>query len=233
MFSRVLGIDIETDTSPLTQAELSAGFTQRGLAPQVSSVTAVAIAHEFGSCVFTAEAFGGELPLLEHVDAWLRECDPSLLVSWNGAVFDLPFLRFRFDAWGLSSAGPRLRLDRAIRPKYAPVPPFEGGYAASWPTAVDVPHAHFDVAYALQPLVQQYQVPWQLKPVARWFGFSPVEVDRSRLHELSRDELVSYVASDAAVTRQLALAVLDPGLSPAAAGLVAVPFPRRRRPGRR
>ena len=48
-------------------------------------------------------------------------------------------------------------------------------------------------------------LPCGLKTLARFMGLSPVEVDRERIHELSTDELHTYVASDAIITRELAL----------------------------
>ena len=48
-------------------------------------------------------------------------------------------------------------------------------------------------------------LPCGLKALARLMGLSPVEVDREAIHELSREELHDYVASDAIVTRLLAL----------------------------
>ena len=44
-----------------------------------------------------------------------------------------------------------------------------------------------------------------LKPLARMVGLSPVEVDRSQLHRLTAQEMHDYVASDASVTRELAI----------------------------
>src|SRR4029453_3796630 len=42
-----------------------------------------------------------------------------------------------------------------------------------------------------------------LKVIARLVGLVPIEVDRERIHELSREVLDAYVASDARLARQL------------------------------
>ena len=74
--NRIYGLDIETDT------------TVNGLDPRVAPVVAVALATSDGTAVFT----GAERDLLDRVESTLATLEPGVLVTWNGAGFDLPFL---------------------------------------------------------------------------------------------------------------------------------------------
>ena len=76
-----------------------------------------------------------------------------------------------------------------------------GGYTASW-----YQHRHLDAYQVYRADVgASLGLPCGLKPLARMVGLSPVEVDRARIHELTDTELERYVASDAVLTRELAL----------------------------
>ncbi|HLM29037.1 MAG TPA: hypothetical protein VK360_03860, partial [Acidimicrobiales bacterium] len=44
-----------------------------------------------------------------------------------------------------------------------------------------------------------------LKAVARLVGYTPIEVDRARIHDLAPDALAAYVTSDARLARLLAV----------------------------
>lgn len=101
----LLALDIETDTSPLTEAEKAAGFTARGLVPEITPVTAVAFADETGARAHHLDAQADEARLLAAV-AYLvngfAQANPgAALVTWNGSVFDLPFLADRARIVGL------------------------------------------------------------------------------------------------------------------------------------
>lgn len=201
-----LALDIETDTSPVTDAEKAAGFTARGLVPQITPVTAVAFAEEGGVWVRQATV-QRERSLLAEVDqavAARAARDPDLvLVTWNGAVFDLPFLADRARILGRAPgwfSGLVLTPDPAFVPKYDPLPGHAGGYRALW-------HGlkHIDLAYVVRDHAARHGIAWSLKPyVKAVLGLDPVEVDREAMHELSPAELDAYVASDAHVTLQLA-----------------------------
>lgn len=197
MWSRIYGLDIETDTTP------AADGTARGLDPATTSVVNVAVATDDDEVVFRGE----ESDLLHALDSYLYSLPSGLIATWNGAVFDLPFLQDRAVRLGIT-LNLRIAADPAIEPKYEPLPGHLGGYVASWKNRTDVAHAHLDVAYAFKDKLAAEGVQWSLKPAARHYGLSPVEVDRTAVHLLSPTEQDRYVASDAKVTRTLAQMLL-------------------------
>jgi len=182
--SAVYGLDIETDT------------TKGGLDPQVAPIVAVAVAGAEQSVVFT----GDEASLLRELDSFLLDLEPGVITTWNGARFDLPFLDDRAKMHSLT-LGLVLEPDTRTRTYRDPLPGHRGGYFARWHQ-----HQHLD-AYAVYraDVGASLGIPCGLKPLARFCGLKPVEVDREHIHELSPEALDAYVASDAEITRELAL----------------------------
>ncbi len=178
------GLDIETDTS------------SDGLDPGVAQVVAVAIS---SAGVDDIVLTGDEAGVLAGLDAHLAALAPGILVTWNGGAFDLPFLATRAAVHRVEF-GLELAWDpRGYRMGRAPLPGHLGTYAAGW-----YGHAHVDAYRAWRTLVDP-DVPCGLKAVARAEGFEPVEVaDIGALHTLPLADLRRYVASDAALARQLA-----------------------------
>lgn len=123
-----------------------------------------------------------------------------MLVTWNGARFDLPFLADRAALIGVS-LGLDLLADHRSRSRRDPLPGHLGGYLGRWHA-----HRHLD-AYAVYraDVGASLGLPCGLKPLAKLLGLSPVEVDRAVIHELSPEQLVDYVASDAILARELAI----------------------------
>jgi DNA polymerase elongation subunit (family B) len=178
------GLDIETDTRV------------DGLDPQVGRVLAAAVAGDDGTEVV---ADADEVDLLCRLDALLAELPEGVLVTWNGARFDLPYLSSRAERLGVD-LGLHLEVDRHRRDRRAPLPGHTGGYRARWHR-----HAHLDVYRSYQADVAPVlRMPCSLKSVARLVGLDPVEVDAAHVHVLAPGALGAYVASDAACTRELA-----------------------------
>ena len=178
------GVDIETDTSV------------DGLDPAVSRVLAVALSSEAeGDVIFTGEEAG----ILAAVDHHLSELPPGILVSWNGAAFDLPFLADRA-RWAGVELGLELKWDGSLhRPGRLPLPGHAGAYRARW-----YGHAHLD-AYRAWRSLSEPDVPCGLKAVARKLGLDVVDVDdKRRIHAMGLAALRRYVASDATLARRLA-----------------------------
>ncbi|MFM7068231.1 MAG: 3'-5' exonuclease, partial [Actinomycetes bacterium] len=166
-----------------------------GLDPQTSAVVAVALTTEAGDEVFT----GPEAALLTRLDERLLELAPGVIVTWNGATFDLPFLDARAIRLGVA-----LHLRLTEDPRMAPSDrrgPLRHVYRATWG-----PHRHLD-GYRLYraDVGRTLGFPCGLKPMARLVGLQPVEVDRAQIHQLSAAELHDYVASDARLARELVL----------------------------
>jgi hypothetical protein len=178
----VYGLDIETDTSV------------DGLDPARSAVLTVALSQPGFDEVFS----GPEPELLVDLDARLARLDPGVLATWNGAAFDLPFLADRAARWGLH-LGLLLRHDPGIPLRHDPLPGHAGAYRAAWHH-----HGHVD-AYRLYrgDVGPALRVSCSLKSIARLVGLVPIEVDRSRVHDLSREALHAYAASDARLARVL------------------------------
>lgn len=179
----IYGLDIETDT------------TVDGLDPAVASIVTVAL-----STSLTDEVFGGPEPeLLRQLDASLASLEPGVFATWNGAAFDLPFIADRSAACG-TPLGLVLELDPGITVRSPSLPGHAGGYRAGWHE-----HRHLD-AYRLYrgDVGPSLRVSCSLKSIARLVGLSPMEVDRSRIHDLSHEVLHAYAASDARLARVLA-----------------------------
>jgi uncharacterized protein YprB with RNaseH-like and TPR domain len=178
----VYGLDIETDTSV------------DGLDPSTSAVLTVALSQDGADEVFT----GPEHELLVELDFRLRELEPGVLATWNGAAFDLPFLADRARRCGLRT-GLHLRLDPSLRMIHPPLRGHEGAYRASWHQ-----HGHVD-AYRLyrSDVGPALRVSCSLKSIARLVGLRPIEVDRTRIHALEAEALHAYASSDARLARVL------------------------------
>ena len=178
----VYGLDIETDT------------TENGLDPRVAAVVTVALVGPGFEEVFT----GREDRLLVDVDARLAQLEPGVIATWNGAAFDLPFLADRAALHGIG-LGLRLEHDRSITMRRAPLPGHRGAYRARW-----FDHGHLD-AYRLYrgDVGPALRISCSLKSIARFVGLSAVEVDRTRIHDLSNEALHAYAASDARLARIL------------------------------
>ncbi len=170
------GLDIETDT------------TVDGLDPAVAAVVTVALSNEGFDEVFT----GPEPRILAELDRRLADLPAGVIATWNGAAFDLPFLADRAARHGLG-LGLRLRPDPRIALDHEPLPGHDFAYRARW-----FRHGHVD-AYRLYraDVGPALKVSCSLKSIARLVGFTPVDVDRTRIHDLSHEMLHAYAASDA------------------------------------
>ncbi len=178
----VYGLDIETDTS------------LDGLDPRVAPVITAALSLSGRDEVFS----GRESTLLCDLDQRLRSLPPGVVATWNGSAFDLPFLAYRAALHRLD-LGLRLLLDPGLRSSRAPLPGHPGAYRAAWHH-----HRHLD-AYRLykSDVGPVLRVSCSLKSIARLVGITPVEVDRERIHDLSREALHAYASSDARLARVL------------------------------
>jgi uncharacterized protein YprB with RNaseH-like and TPR domain len=178
----IYGLDIETDTSV------------DGLDPSRSAVLTVALSQPGVDEVFS----GPEPDLLAELDERLADIEPGVIATWNGAAFDLPFVAERAARWRLR-LGLLVRHDPSIALHHEPLPGHPGAYRAAW-----YHHGHVD-AYRLYrgDVGPALRVSCSLKSIARLVGLVPVEVDRARVHDLSREALHAYAASDARLARVL------------------------------
>jgi hypothetical protein len=201
MTTRLYGLDIET----CTDGDPAPDGTPPGLDPRVSAVISVAV---WDRSTDSGAYFTGDEPeLLCALEAHLASLPGGVIVTWNGANFDLPYLADRFAANGIA---PSLQLRRSATrpPKYSPLPGHcPTGYEATWG-----PHRHLDVAYAYQKTAERVGVPWRLKPMAAAFDIDMITVDASAVSELDPATLEAYNLSDAAGTAELAAKLSDKDL---------------------
>lgn len=165
----------------------------------MAAVVTAALSTPWGDDVLFGARPGDERGLFVALDQRLAALPPGVLATWNGAVFDLPFLADRAARLGLVG-GLRLRFDPVISLRRRPLRGHPGAYRGRW-----YHHRHLD-AYRLYraDLPRVLDVSCSLKSVARLVGLTPVEVDRERIHDLSGEALAAYVASDARLARILA-----------------------------
>lgn len=143
---------------------------------------------------------GSEAQILQDLERTLAGLAPGIIVTWNGSRFDLPYLADRAQ---LACVPLGLHLTRSsFRDSWHdPLPGHRGGYQASWGN-----HRHLDAYFVFRGDVgASLHLSCALKPLARFVGLEPVEEDRRNLHLLSQEQLQAYVASDAHLTRELAL----------------------------
>jgi DNA polymerase elongation subunit (family B) len=178
----VYGLDIETDT------------TIDGLDPAVAPVVTIALSNDGYDEVFS----GPEHEILRDVDDRLADLEPGVIATWNGAAFDLPFLADRATLHGIP-LGLRLRPDAHLQLDHEPLPGHSVAYRARW-----FGHGHVD-AYRLYraDVGPALRVSCSLKSIARLVGFTPIDVDRTRIHDLTHEILHAYAASDARLARVL------------------------------
>lgn len=177
----VYGLDIETDTS------------SDGLDPRVAPVVTVALSLPGHDEIFS----GRETTLLHDLAVRLRDLPSGVIATWNGAAFDLPFLAHRAAVHEMD-IGLRLQSDPSLVTRETR-PGLGGGYRGAWHH-----HAHLD-AYRMYrgDVGPVLRVSCSLKSIARLVGLAPVEVDRTRIHDLSREALHAYASSDARLARVL------------------------------
>lgn len=174
--TKALALDIETT----------------GLDPREHSVVAVGLADGQGAHAY----LGSEDSILRSVESHIAT-QPlgSLLITWNGEEFDLPFLRTRFGLLGIRSSL-KLRSRNSLGKYGKPV------YEAAWGRV-----AHVDIAPYFRTRAEELGVRWSLKPVARaLLGEEPVEVDNrgESIAAMDKDTLTRYVLSDVTLTFTLA-----------------------------
>lgn len=204
---RFLALDIETDTNatPVDPA------VPAGLDPRAAAVISAAV---WDTRDGSASYFDGdEASVLTRLEERLADAGDGVLVTWNGANFDLPYLAHRYDLHGVATT---LRLVEADNraPKYDALPgKHANGYWAAWADLT-----HLDIAFAYRQIADDLGVKWSLKPVAAALGIDMVTVDASQAATLDAATLEAYNVSDVRGTAELATrlegAVRDAWLDP-------------------
>lgn len=178
----VTAFDIETDNS--------AGS---GLDPAGGQITEVVLANSLDTVILA----GDEQFILQGLADYLNDRPPGeVLVDWNGAGFDNPFLAVRgamhaehLEGWGLSVE------DVGPAGNHYVCAGFEYPQAATWTRPDGGQHHDVDAMQLLKtsPLRGRNL---RLKDNVRRFGADPIELDRTRLYEYTPQERAAYAASD-------------------------------------
>lgn len=182
-----------------------------GLDCRTDRITSVGI---YGSGVAFVLEDPNEDRLLESLWLYVTKLPAGEIVTWNGAVFDGPFLSHRAVVCRLPSEWFPLVADPDIAPKYEPQPGFRPvGYHLAMQAGGWRRHTHRDLAYELREWATAHHVKWGLKPVARAAGIEGViEVDREHMDLLTVPERMAYNLSDVVATYELA-AMADRGMA--------------------
>lgn len=170
-----------------------------GLDPTVERVISIAIAAEAESVVFDSSI---ESTLFDDLLHWLHNpARGGTLVTWNGCGFDWPYLYTRAVALGKTEFLEALTMTPSDqrRPPYKPLNGHSGGYAVQF-----AGYDHIDVMRPWKPWSLERGISNALKVVARANGIDVIEVDRTNMAALSRQELVAYNISDVDATLTLA-----------------------------
>ena len=193
MFHEIVALDIETDTTD-----------GHGLDPTRAAITEIAMS--FDEPTLDVVHAGAERSILLDTQTTIANISSSdsLLVTWNGAAFDLPYIKRRIKDHSGFGLPPKRHRPLGVARKY---PPIEGDsqelYSWTWGGL-----RHLDIAYGFRDFAERTGTRWSLKPVARAHGIDVIELDRTRMHEYSPAERREYALSDTRATLALAHVLL-------------------------
>lgn len=173
--------------------ELALDIETTGLAYTDSRITTWALADDEWGIVRESD---DEAWLIGELRRTLERLSPVVILTWNGAVFDIPFIIGRGRLLGLDQSWIVADADPNIIPKYEPQP----GFPAMGISAILCGHPTLDVAYEVREQVEAAGVKWALKPVARAAGIDVIEVDRTKMDALTPEERQAYCLSDVRAT---------------------------------
>lgn len=188
--SPVVSFDIETDTdAPRFDPEISSG-----LDPRAGSIISAALSGSEGALVLDDANERRLLQvLLEYASQLPKD---TLITTWNGAVFDLPFLYYRCEqVLGIKDHGLELTFNEQIPVKYNPLPTFKGGYDVLW-----YGKKTLDISSYFKPFATKYGLSLGLKPILAALGHSPVSEDAANASTLTQAARMAYNLSDVEVT---------------------------------
>lgn len=213
----IFAFDIETDTSgtPFKYPNGTESLHPAGLDPRVSKVITIAVAGSKGSS-FVLDSTSNEAMLLEALEAIASRVkrnhhfSTSLFLGWNSTFFDIPFLDVRSRMIG-ANLSTRLRMDHSTSyvPKYGYPEWLSEVRMNEWNKAFLGEQNVIDIVPLFKPIAAERGISCSLKPVAEALGFNPVQVDASKMHELTSAERSEYCLSDAKTTLDLALWLVE------------------------
>ncbi len=172
----IYGIDIETDVS------------QGSIDPYEAPIRAIGLSIRNAEHTFT----GDEASILARVDATLASVAPGILATWNGAIFDLPYIADRARLLDVS-IDLVLCADRRRRGTRALLPGHDSAYRAHWGE-----HRHLDT-------FRLYGDAGSTGTLGSLFGLSRRRAATiASTEDLLNEALHAHAASDARLARMLA-----------------------------
>ena len=166
-----------------------------GIDWQTSQLVAVGLALQGESKI----QLGAEQDMLTWLESEISNFeDGTILVTWNGEEFDLPFLFNRFGSCNIATT---LSIEpQGVVGKYG-----KPLYTAHWSNI-----RHVDLAPLFKEYASVHGIQWSLKPLVREaLKLEPVVVDNrgSSIAVMDQSELSEYLASDIEITLLLAKSV--------------------------
>lgn len=191
--ANVYGIDIEIEIDPGDLA----------IDPAVAPIRAVAVSGRSFDDLFR----GPEPDLLVALDRRLAELPAGVLATWNGSIFDLPFIAERARLIGVE-VGLTMCLDTRLTLRRRPLPGHAGAYRAAWGD-----HRHLDTFRLFGPASTDMPQGTMAR-VARRLGLGGAPSRPA--NDLTAEAVHAHAASDARLARVLterrwpaALAMID------------------------
>lgn len=207
------GLDGRTDE--LTDAQLGVDNQTIVWSRTDTLSTPVGVLDDLTAPDVSVKAAADERAMIVALFAWLQAQPAGLVVTWNGAGFDLPFLAHRIDKLQ-REAGLRLpatsfeyTLDdvetdnRRVNRKYGPHAGFDHGLRGRFGQ-----HRHLDICFELEHVAADLDVKWSLKPVLAALGHDTDvggrdvnQIDRANLTDEDDLDRIAYAANDIRLTR--------------------------------
>lgn len=220
----VYGLDIETGhPSGLLPVRRDGATTGEipAVDPRHSIVIRAVVSTAAGDEVFD----GDEVQLLEELDRLLARLEPGILATWNGAIFDLPYLADRAGARAVH-LGLRLAADPRRRFGGETLPGHRTSYRAAWHR-----HRHLDVASLYRsgrrPLIEVDELLRMVGLHTRnraQAGIGPADAPGA---VLSHDAVHAFASNDARLVRSLVESRL-PGIARQVDRITTTNHPSRR-----
>lgn len=195
--------------SDLPKNVLSYDIETTGLDPHKAKITEISFSDQKRTYIFSAE--NDEFETINNAWTWfdqyVQDNPLTRLVSWNGWGFDGPWIQVRVEHLARDGKNVRVWQENAaltprvgVKPKY----PVAGGYEHPQTLVWRERLRDHDIEKLFMRLAHSNGIRHGLKPVGKFYGYTPIEVDRTRMDLLTREERVLYAASDTITTIALA-----------------------------
>lgn len=200
---------LNVPVSDLPRDVLSYDIETTGLDPHEAKITEISFSDQKQTYIFSVkdDEFETVNGAWSWFDQYLQDHPRTRLVSWNGWGFDGPWNQVRVDHLAKEGKNVRVWQENAslvprtgVKAKY----PVAGGYEHPQSLVWRKKWRDHDLEKLFIHFAYSNGIRHGLKPVAKAYGYTPIEVDRTRMDLLTDEERVLYVASDTICTLALA-----------------------------